>query len=170
MILQTVLQRLEGICYFLSEGFKIISCICLVVLIFTFGYLVYGRYVLNNTPTWVEQTSLLLVAYITFISAAIGVWEQTHIAVDTLENYIAKQYILYIKIGVNIIVCILGGMLVYHAHSLFVFNMDTEIPILQIPESIRSVPIMISGALTMLFTMTKILHLFHQCRTYKTEM
>ncbi|MEO0362500.1 MAG: TRAP transporter small permease, partial [Pseudomonadota bacterium] len=33
----------------------------LVVLIVIFGWLVYGRYVLNATPTWVEQSALLIV-------------------------------------------------------------------------------------------------------------
>ena len=40
----------------------------MVVLLATFGWLVFGRYVLNVTPTWVEQLALVLVGYITFLA------------------------------------------------------------------------------------------------------
>ena len=39
----------------------------LVFLTVIFGWLVFGRYVLNATPTWVEQVALLLVVYIGFL-------------------------------------------------------------------------------------------------------
>ena len=38
-----------------------IAGIAMVTLIVIFGWLVFGRYVLNSTPTWVEQVSLLLI-------------------------------------------------------------------------------------------------------------
>lgn len=41
----------------------IVSGILLVFLVASFGWLVFGRYVLNDTPTWVEQSSLLIVVY-----------------------------------------------------------------------------------------------------------
>ena len=53
-----------------------------MVLTAIFGWLVYGRYVLNATPTWVEQVSLLLVVLITFVGAAVGIREQTHLGVS----------------------------------------------------------------------------------------
>ncbi|MBV6650757.1 MAG: hypothetical protein KI789_13615, partial [Hoeflea sp.] len=44
----------------------------LVILTVIFGWLVFGRYVLNSTPTWVEQISLLLVVFIAFLGASAG--------------------------------------------------------------------------------------------------
>lgn len=32
-----------------------LSGVFMVVLVASFGWLVFGRYVLNDTPTWVEQ-------------------------------------------------------------------------------------------------------------------
>ena len=42
----------------------------MVSLIAIFGWLVFGRYVLNDTPTWVEQAALVLVVWITFLGGA----------------------------------------------------------------------------------------------------
>jgi hypothetical protein len=35
-------------------------------------YQVFGRYVLNNSPTWTENLALVLVLYVTLIAAAVG--------------------------------------------------------------------------------------------------
>ena len=51
----------------------LVASIGLVVLTVIFGWLVYGRYVLNSTPTWVEQVSLLLVMLIGFLGASVGI-------------------------------------------------------------------------------------------------
>ncbi len=59
----------------------VLTGVALVVLTVIFGWLVFGRYVLNSTPTWVEQVSLLLVVYIGFLGASIGVHKQTHLGV-----------------------------------------------------------------------------------------
>lgn len=64
----------------------LVAGIALVVIIVTFGWLVYGRYVLNNTPTWVEQLSLLLVSYITFLGAAVGVRRNSHLSIDFVRE------------------------------------------------------------------------------------
>jgi TRAP-type C4-dicarboxylate transport system permease small subunit len=69
------LDRLAWLC-------KIVTGVGLVVLTVIFGWLVFGRYVLNATPTWVEQASLLLVMLITFLGAAIGIHENTHLGVS----------------------------------------------------------------------------------------
>ena len=74
-IFDTVLDWLCG----LSEW---ICGIALVVLTVIFGWLVYGRYVLNATPTWVEQVSLLLIVLIGFLGASVGVHRNTHLGVS----------------------------------------------------------------------------------------
>lgn len=58
----------------------------MVVLIAIFGWLVWGRYVMNNTPTRVEQVSLLLIVWITFLGAAIGVRHSRHLSIDFVRD------------------------------------------------------------------------------------
>ena len=51
---EQVLDGIQSLCIFIAS-------IALAILVVTFGWLVFGRYVLNITPTWVEQLSLLLI-------------------------------------------------------------------------------------------------------------
>lgn len=64
------IQRLEQVLDWVRSLCIFVSSIALVVLVTTFGWLVFGRYVLNVTPTWVEQLALLLICYIAFLGAA----------------------------------------------------------------------------------------------------
>ena len=45
---------------------------------------------LNATPTWVEQVALLLVVYIGFLGASIGVHKKTHLGVAVFRELSPK--------------------------------------------------------------------------------
>ena len=83
-----------------------ISSIAMVVLVSTFGWLVYGRYILNDTPTWVEQLALLLIITIAFMSSATGVKERTHLAVDIVPLMCSPRVKLILRLCCDFI---LGG-------------------------------------------------------------
>lgn len=68
-----------------------LSGVFLVLLVASFGWLVFGRYVLNDTPTWVEQMAMLLVTNITFLAAAVGIHERTHLSVDMLSMIVPER-------------------------------------------------------------------------------
>ncbi len=44
----------------------------------------FGRYVLNDTPTWAESTALVLILYVTMFGAAVGVRDAGHIGLESL--------------------------------------------------------------------------------------
>jgi len=56
-----------------------------------FGWLVFGRYVLNDTPTWVEQLALLLVIVITFLGSATLVHEDRHLGVTFIRDALPRR-------------------------------------------------------------------------------
>lgn len=156
MVLERLLNILDIASEKCSEFFKILSVVALAILILSFAYLVYGRYILNDTPTWVEQSSILLITFITFISASIGVRERTHISVEILSGIVSIKYSALLNITVNLILFGLGVFLVSCGLELYKFYLDIEIPILEIPQSIRMIPVILSGLLLSLFTLTEI--------------
>ena len=56
----------------------------LLVIVGIVFYQVFGRYVLNNSPTWAENLALVLVLYVTLIGAAVGVRDAGHIGMESL--------------------------------------------------------------------------------------
>ena len=52
---------------------------------------VFGRYVLNDTPTWAEALALLLVLYVTALGVAVGVRDAGHIGLESLVALLPDQ-------------------------------------------------------------------------------
>ncbi|MFK7993348.1 MAG: TRAP transporter small permease [Granulosicoccus sp.] len=141
-------KLLDTLC-FISEW---ICGTALVVLTVIFGWLVYGRYVLNATPTWVEQVSLLLIVLIGFLGASIGVHRGTHLGVTYLRELFPRSVRRVLELAAHIIMGIFGTVMMINSYNLVIFKWGSQIPLLGIPEGFRAIPITLCGALTLLYS------------------
>ncbi|MGB5556842.1 MAG: TRAP transporter small permease [Paracoccaceae bacterium] len=123
------------------------ASIALVVLIVAFGWLVFGRYVLNITPTWVEQLALLLVCYIAFLGAAAGVRDDTHLGVTLFRDLMPVGVQKVTLIVIDFVLAAFGGVMFLAGVTLMQFGWDSNLPMLEIPESFRTLAITLCGAL-----------------------
>jgi TRAP-type C4-dicarboxylate transport system permease small subunit len=124
----------------------------LVVLTVIFGWLVYGRYVLNATPTWVEQVSLLLIMVITFLGAAVGIHENTHLGVSYFREVAPEPVKRIFMIISHILMAAFGAVMMVQSFKLMVFKWGSLIPLIHVPEGLRALPITICGALILAFS------------------
>lgn len=145
------IQRLELALDWVRSLCILISSLALVVLITTFGWLVFGRYVLNVTPTWVEQLALLLICYIAFLGAAAGVNENTHIGVTLFRDMLPVALQKVIIVVIDFLLSIFGAIMLFAGITLMQFGWDSNLPMLEIPESFRTLAITSCGALIFLF-------------------
>lgn len=136
----------------------LVAGIALVVIIVTFGWLVYGRYILDDTPTWVEQLSLLLVSYITFLGAAVGVRRNTHLSIDFVREGLPVLPRAVMRYLSDVFVLVFGGFMAWQGWVLVMFNTDRPIPMLDIAESWRALPVCICGVLTMAFAASNLIN------------
>lgn len=146
-LLRTVERALDAI----RALCMLVAGLALAVLIVSFGWLVFGRYVLNATPTWVEQLALLLICYIAFLGAAAGVREDSHIGVTLFRDMLPPQGRKIAMILVDFGLAIFGAVMLVAGITLMRFGWDTKLPMLNIPETFRTLAITSCGALVMLF-------------------
>lgn len=130
----------------------VLAGIALVVLIAIFGWLVFGRYVLNSTPTWVEQLSLLLVVYITFFGAAVGVRQNTHLSIDFVREAFPRRPRLVMRYISDLILAVFGGFMAWQGYLLVGTNARRAIPMIGVTESWRAAPLVVCGVLIVIFT------------------
>jgi TRAP-type C4-dicarboxylate transport system permease small subunit len=145
---EAVLETVRALCIAAA------SC-ALVVLIVTFGWLVFGRYVLNVTPTWVEQLALLLICYIAFLGAAAGIQEDSHIGVTLFRDMLPDNPQKIILIIIDFILAAFGGIMLIAGVILMRFGWATLLPMLNVPESFRTLAITTCGGLIMVFAGTR---------------
>lgn len=154
--MDTVLDSVALVC-------RIVTGLSLVVLTVIFGWLVFGRYVLNATPTWVEQLALLLVMTIAFLAAAVGVHDNTHLSVTALRTNVSRGVRAVLVVATDLAMAGFGALMLIYGLELTQFKWGSLIPLLQLPEGLRSLPLTVSGGLIVLFAAGHLIRLAFGC-------
>ena len=118
---------------------------------------VFGRYVLNDTPTWAEAMAMLLVLYVTMLGAAVGVRDAGHIGMESLLVLVPEKVRLKIELVIHLFVAVFGAMMAWNGAYLAWSVHDYKVPTLGISEGLNYVPMTISGALILLFSIEHII-------------
>jgi TRAP-type C4-dicarboxylate transport system permease small subunit len=118
---------------------------------------VFGRYVLNDTPTWAEALAMLLVLYVTMLGAAVGVRDAGHIGMESLLVLVPERVRLRIELVIHVLVAAFGGMMAWNGGILAWSVHGYKVPTLGISEGLNYVPMMVAGALILLFSIEHII-------------
>ena len=153
------LQRIDKVLDLLSKVCLIIAGIALVVMTLMFAWLVFGRYVLNDTPTWVEQVSHLLLMVIAFLGAAVGVRQDTHLSVVLFRTMVPAKIRTIFVFVTDVLMASFGGLMFWYGLELTQFKWNSLIPLIRVPEGLRSLPLTICGALVLVFSLTHLIRL-----------
>ena len=138
---------LDGIAWLCT----LIAGLALVFIVTSFGWLVWGRYVMNDTPTWVEGSALLLMSYIAFLGAAVGVRRNSHLSIDFVREIfpaVPREVMRYLS---DLLVILFGGSMAWEGFGLVANNLDRMIPMINLSEAWRALPMAVSGMLFVIF-------------------
>ena len=124
----------------------------LFVIVAIVAYQVFGRYVLNDSPTWAENLALVLILYVTLIGAAAGVRDAGHIGMESLLVLLPEGPRVKIEMVIHVLVAIFGAAMVYNGWILGVSVAPYKLANINLSEAVRYVPLVISGALIILFS------------------
>lgn len=152
--LATVISHLDRVLALLGRAVSVLSGLCLVFLVASFGWLVFGRYVLNATPTWVEQVALLLIVVITFFSTATNSREGANLSVDILPLLLPWRWRRWLLALIDLTLAGFGLLMALKGYDLTLFAWSTKVPMISAPEGLRSLPLAVCGVLLVLFCTT----------------
>ena len=133
----------------------------LYAIVVAVAFQVFGRYVMNDTPTWAESLTLVLVLYVALIGAAVGVRDAGHIGMESLLVLVPERVRVRLELVIHALVAIFGALMAYNGGLLAISVMDYKIPTLGISEGLNHVPVAIAGALILLFSIEHIVALLH---------
>ncbi|WP_207479272.1 TRAP transporter small permease [Arenibaculum pallidiluteum] len=131
----------------------------LVAIVAVVFYQVFGRYVLNSSPTWAESLALVLVLYVTLIGAAVGVRDAGHIGLDSLLVLLPDRVRSKIEILIYALVGTFGACMAYNGWLLGTSVASYMLPNLHVSEAVRYVPLVLSGVLIVLFSIEHVIAL-----------
>jgi TRAP-type C4-dicarboxylate transport system permease small subunit len=131
----------------------------LLLLILCVQWQVFGRYVLNDTPTWAENLALLLVLFVTAFGLAVGVRDAGHIGLESLVVLLPEKWQRRIEFLIHALVGLFGALMVFGGWTWAMAKWGEKKPMLPVPDGIDYVPIVIAGALVLLFSIEHIVAL-----------
>jgi len=146
-------------CAALSKLSLILAVVGLIAVILCVQWQVIGRYVFNDTPTWAEALALLLVLFVTAFGLAVGVRDAGHIGLESLVVLLPEAWQHRIEILIHVLVGSFGVMMVYGGWQWMVGKWGEKKPMLPVPDGIDYLPLVIAGALIVLFSIEHIVAL-----------
>ena len=151
-----LLSRINATIARLGMYLSVAGLLVIVTIVF---YQVFGRYVLNSSPTWTENLALVLILYVTLIGAAVGVRDAGHIGMDSLLVMLPDRLREKIELVIHVLVAVFGLAMAYNGWILGASVGTVKIANLGLPEVVRYVPLVASGILIVLFSIEHILAL-----------
>ncbi len=146
----------RGLADFASDLLIKLAAAGLIAMTFIISWQVFGRFVLNSSPSWSEQTALLLMIWYVFFAASAGVWERFHIRIEVLENRLAPERVRVLRIAIHALIAIFGIVLCVYGAMLAWLVKDFVIPSLGISRAAAYIAIPVSGLLISLFSLGRI--------------
>jgi TRAP-type C4-dicarboxylate transport system permease small subunit len=118
---------------------------------------IFGRYVLNDSPTWTEIFALVLILYVTCLSAAVGVRDSRHIGMESIVIFLGETGRRRIEIFVYLSMIAFGSAMSYGGAILAYSVWDYMNPGLPISQGWSYVPLFGGGLLIDYFAIEQII-------------
>ncbi len=146
-------------CAALSKLCLMLAVVALMAVVLCVQWQVIGRYVFNDTPTWAEALAMLLVLFVTAFGLAVGVRDAGHIGLESLVVLLPEKWQHRIEILIHCLVGLFGFLMVQGGWLWASAKWDEKKPMLPVPDGIDYVPVVIAGALIVLFSIEHVIAL-----------
>ena len=144
------------ICALLSRASLVLAIAGLLAVVVCVQWQVFGRYVLNDTPTWAEALAMLLVLFVTAFGLAVGVRDAGHIGLESLVALLPDHWRRRIELLIHALIAVFGALMVQSGWMWASAKWNEKKPMLPVPDGIDYVPLLIAGSLIVLFSIEHI--------------
>jgi len=145
------------LCALLSRLSLAIAIAGLLAVVVCVQWQVFGRYVMNDTPTWAEALAMLLVLFVTAFGLAVGVRDAGHIGLESLVALLPDRWRRRIELLIHALVAVFGALMVQSGWMWASAKWNEKKPMLPVPDGIDYVPLVIAGSLIVLFSIEHII-------------
>ncbi len=134
-----------------------VAAVALLGLVVVQGWQVFARYVMNDSPSWTEPLTVLLLSTAMSMGAAAAVHENRHFGFFLLADAMRPRLQRVVKSLTPLIVICIGSVIAYWAMVLLIDGLDVSIAGANMPQSIGYLPLSIGGGLMVVFALHRLL-------------
>lgn len=140
----------------LSQGAIALAAAALLGLVVVQGWQVFARYVLNDSPSWTEPVTLLLLSTAMSLGAATGVRENRHFGFFLLADALGPKSHRALEAFAALVITVIGAVLAWWSALLLADGWDVRLAGAPLPQSINYLPLMLGGALMVVFALDRL--------------
>ena len=148
--LQRVLEKVADVVIYIAVA-------ALLGLVVVQGWQVFARYVINDSPSWTEPVTLLLLSTTMSMGAAAGVYTNRHFGFFLLAEQMHPLVKRLIDALVPLIVGTIGGFLAWWGWVLWLDGLHIKTAGANLPQSVNYLPLSVGGALMAVFALNRLL-------------
>jgi TRAP-type C4-dicarboxylate transport system permease small subunit len=147
-----------------------ICCTALAAMVIIIAAQVFCRYVLNFSPHWTEELTLIIMIYSGFLGAAVAYKKRLHINLQFFLMNLPIKYRQKAYFFIDCVLLVFSVYSIYYGWQLTTKTMNQINPALGWPVGTSYIAIPISGVVFLIFTIEKILDdLLNQKKSTITE-
>ncbi|ASR08892.1 TRAP transporter small permease [Rhizobium leguminosarum bv. viciae] len=128
----------------------------LVLMTVFVAWQVFCRYVLNDSPSWTEPGSVMLMSWFIFLGAAVGIRENNHLGFDVLLYVLPKSGKRVLRMISDVVILAFGAGMVWYGGALMSLTWNTILPSLGISGAFDYLPLVGGGVLAVIFSLERI--------------
>ncbi len=151
------LIALHHIVRWMSRTALYVSGVGLLVMTAAVFWQVIGRYVFNDSPSWTEPFSLLLMSWFILLGAAVGVREGDHLGFEIGLHYASPSTRRIMEVTTHLLVTLFGAAMAYYGWELAMGTWSAKMAGIDLPQGVDYLPLAGGGAMIALFSFEKML-------------
>jgi TRAP-type C4-dicarboxylate transport system permease small subunit len=128
----------------------------LVLMTVFVAWQVFCRYVLNDSPSWTEPGSVMLMSWFIFLGAAVGIRENNHLGFDVLLYVLPKSGKRVLRMISDVVILAFGAGMIWYGGALMSLTWNTTLPSLGISGAFDYLPLAGGGVLAVIFSLERI--------------
>lgn len=132
-----------------------VAVLALLGLVVVQGWQVFARYVINDSPSWTEPVTLLLLSTAMSMGAAAGVYTNRHFGFFLLAEHINPAIKRAIDALVPLIIATIGAFIAWWGWVLWIDGLHIKTAGADLPQSVNYLPLSIGGALMTVFALNR---------------
>ena len=134
-----------------------VAATALLGLVVVQGWQVFARYVINDSPSWTEPVTILLLSTAMSLGAASGVHTHRHFGFFLLADSLRPALRRVVQAVSPLVIMLIRSVIAYWASVLLLDGLDVRIAGAPMPQSIAYLPLAVGGALMVLFAFNRLL-------------
>jgi len=151
------IQKLSSVLDVVARWSIWLSGAGLVLMTAFVAWQVWGRYILNDTPTWTEVSAILLMSWFILLGAAVGLREGNHLAFDILLHVLPERVCSVFHTISDCVVAVFGTGMVVYGIQLAAQTWQNTVPLLGIPGGMEYFALIAGGVLIVVFAVERLL-------------